>query len=151
MGEDPKSSLLKSDLHIPMPQKIDLTRPISEQIHGARYNAGKPRYDHIPPEFLKALAELLTAGNMYKYADPAANNRNWEKGMDIGDCMRAALSHITEYNLGHKYDVDQAMPPGFKGHHLIHAAWNCMVAYVCEVRGIGTDSRPKLRAEEEVE
>ena len=116
---------------------------------GARYNAGKPRYDHIPPAFIKALAEHLTAGNMYKYADESCNNRNWEKGMDIADCMRGALSHIVEYNLGHVYDHDPAMPPGYVAHHLIAAVWNLMAAWECERRNIGTDSRPKAQFDDE--
>lgn len=126
------------------------TASTAPTVQGARYNSSKPRYDHIPPAFLKALAQHFTAGNMYKYADPSCGNRNWERGMDIGDLLRGAISHITEYNLGYKYDVDPAMPPGYKAHHLIAAAWGLITAFECERRGIGTDSRPPAQFDQEV-
>ena len=104
---------------------------------GLRYDTGKPRYDLIPPAPYKALAQHSAAGAT-KYLD-----RNWEKGMPWGTCLRAAESHLTEWKLGHPLDpVDPKMPEGYRAHHLISAIWNLMVLYEYERRAIGTDDRP---------
>lgn len=103
---------------------------------GLRYDTGKPRYDLVPPVPYKALAVHFAAGAT-KYAE-----RNWEKGMSWGTCLRAAESHLTEWKLGHTLEpVDPKMPEGYRAHHLISAIWNLMVLYEYERRQIGKDDR----------
>lgn len=99
-----------------------------------RDSEGKPRYDLIPPEFLEALAVHLSEG-CKKYSD-----RNWERGMDWGQCYRALMSHATKWAKGETFDDDPKLP-GYNAHHMIAAAWNAMALYVYHARGIGNDNR----------
>lgn len=117
-----------------------LTTPISYDEYvktdnkGKRDSSGKPRFDLIPPEFLDALAVHYQKG-AEKY-DP----RNWERGMNWGECYRALLSHANKFWGGETFDVDPKMPD-YEAHHMIAAAWNAIALYVYWKRNIGIDNR----------
>jgi hypothetical protein len=113
-----------------------------EQV-GLRYDEGKPRYDLIPPAFIKALALHFEAATK-KYPD-----RNWEKGMSWCTIFRALISHAMEWFLGYKYDVDPTLKKGYKGHHMIAVAWNAMALFEYERRKIGFDDRVEEQFERE--
>ena len=76
---------------------------------GAQRDNGenKGRFDLVSGQGLLRLSKLYEAGAK-KYAD-----RNWEKGMNIGRCVSAAMRHLTKYMLGAD-DED----------HLAAVAWN---------------------------
>lgn len=67
---------------------------------GLKYDEGKPRYDLIPPEALKALATQLKYG-AEKYAD-----RDWEKGIHFGRLVRAATGHLWDFWAGEEFDEE---------------------------------------------
>ena len=69
--------------------------------------AGKGRYDLIPPAALRRIAGVYQRG-AEKYGQ-----RNWEKGMPIGRFLDSALRHIYQYIEGRR-DED----------HLAQAMWN---------------------------
>ena len=50
---------------------------LSEPTAGVKHDSGKLRMDLVPPEAIKAMADVLTSGAA-KYGD-----RNWEKGWPI--------------------------------------------------------------------
>ena len=102
---------------------------------GLRYDAGKPRYDLIPPEALEALAHVYTKG-AEKYAD-----RNWEKGMTWGRCFRAMISHAIAWWAGETFDKELGC------HHLAMAAWNAFALLTYQLREVGTDDRVKVRGD----
>jgi hypothetical protein len=81
---------------------------------GKTYDAGKLRFDLIPPEWEKALAEVMTAGAK-KYAD-----RNWEKGLSFSRRYGSARRHMNAYWSGEDFDKETGLP------HLAHAAWNML-------------------------
>lgn len=58
---------------------------------GTKHDKDKTRYDLLPPEALEAIAQVLTFGAK-KYGD-----RNWEKGIEKGRLIRAALSHTLKW------------------------------------------------------
>lgn len=99
---------------------------------GLRYDAGKPRYDLIPPEALDALAELYRVGATIKYAE-----RNWEKGMSWQKCYRSLLSHANKWQYGEDFDQETG------AHHMTAAAWNAIALLVYHTRQIGTDDRTR--------
>ena len=99
---------------------------------GARANAGKPRYDLIPPDALRALAWVYTLGAV-KYAD-----RNWEKGLSWSDTIGALERHAEAVKAGEDYDHETGLPHG------AHIAWNGLALASMLMRGIGTDDRAKL-------
>jgi len=72
---------------------------------------GKGRFDLLSAFALTRLAHVYEKGAR-KYDD-----RNWEKGLPISDCMDSALRHICQFMAGLK-DED----------HLAQACWNLMAA-----------------------
>jgi hypothetical protein len=111
---------------------------------GKRYSKGKPRYDLIPAEFIQALAVHYMEG-VKKYDD-----RNWERGMDWGECYRALQSHANKWMTGETWDEDPSMP-GYKAHHMIAVAWNAIALYIYQMRGIGNDNRHIVPFKDDVE
>lgn len=96
---------------------------------GVKYDAGKPRYDLIPPEIEEAIAQVLSFGAS-KYGA-----RNWEKGMAWGRPYAALRRHMGAWWGGEDKDQETGMS------HLWHAA--CCIAFLVtfEERGTGTDDR----------
>lgn len=99
---------------------------------GLRYDAGKARYDLLPADALHSLVNVYTAGAA-KYAD-----RNWEKGMSWSRCFGSLMRHCWAFWRGETFD------PESKCHHMAHAAWNALALVAYDLRGVGTDDRPKL-------
>lgn len=99
---------------------------------GVKYDAGKARYDLLPPEFLEATAQVLTFG-ANKYGE-----RNWELGMNWGRPFAALMRHMWAWWKGEKADPETGMS------HLWHAA--CCLAFLIafEARGTGTDDRKEV-------
>lgn len=91
----------------------------------------KPRYELIPPECIEALAAHLTkasgapAGDLWAWK---SNPYPWS--YRFGSVMR----HAWCWMKGDKYDQDG-------NHHLLAAAWWCLVLYFYELKGIGQDDR----------
>ena len=80
---------------------------------GKKYDEVKFRYDLIPPEVLKALAEVFTFGAA-KYA---ANS--WQDLPDFEERYYAALErHLQAHRMGERTDQESGML------HLAHAAVN---------------------------
>ena len=105
-----------------------LLSPVQEP-GACKFDENKPRYDLIPPEFLEGLAYLMGLGAK-KYAE-----RNCEKGTTWGRWYRAAHSHESAWWRKETYDPEDGQ------HHLLSAAWNLMMLYTYEIRGIGEDDR----------
>ena len=78
------------------------------------FDAGKLRFDLIPPEWESALAAVLTKG-AEKYAD-----RNWEKGLSWSRRYASARRHLNAFWRGEDNDPETGLP------HLAQAAWNCL-------------------------
>ena len=98
---------------------------------GLRYNDGKPRFDLLPPEALKALAAHYGKG-AEKYAA-----RNWERGMDWCKCFASLERHAWAWMGGEDLDPENG------SHHMIAVAWNAIALFTYAMRNIGTDDRPK--------
>lgn len=80
---------------------------------GIKFDSGKLRYGLIPPETLKALAEVLTFGAQ-KYAP-----NNWMLLDDGHDrYLDALFRHLEAYRSGETYDPESHL------HHLAHALTN---------------------------
>jgi len=80
---------------------------------GMKFDNGKLLYSLIPPETLKALAEVLTYGAQ-KYAP-----NNWQK-VENGDIryMDALFRHLEAFRSGETHDPESGM------HHLAHVLTN---------------------------
>ena len=94
-----------------------------------KFDAGKPAYDLIPPEFLDGLAEVLGHG-AEKYGA-----HNWWPGMRWGRYFAACMRHLWAFWRGEDIDPET----GFS--HLLHAA--ACVAFLAsyQARGVGQDDR----------
>lgn len=92
-------------------------------------DAGKPRYDLLPQEFLELTAQVLTYGAQ-KYS---ANN--WAKGADWSRYFSAMQRHLWAWWSGEDKDPETDIT------HLAHAA--CCLAFLMayENRGLGKDDR----------
>ena len=96
---------------------------------GAKFDAGKPRMDLIPPEVLAAL------GHIMRYGVDKYGARNWEKGMSWGRVFAACMRHLWAWWGGEEYDDESGMP------HLWHALWCVSVLVAFFSRNLGTDDR----------
>jgi hypothetical protein len=94
-----------------------------------KFDAGKPRYDLIPVEPLRALADLYTKGAL-KY-----NENNWCEGMSWGRIYSAMQRHAIAWLSGETHDpVDGQL-------HLSSVAWCAFTLLWYEMFGVGTDDR----------
>lgn len=95
---------------------------------GRKYDEGKLRYDLIPPEALRGLAEVYTIGAK-KYSD-----RNWEKGISYSRLIGALLRHLVDgFMMGE--DID----PENKQRHIDSVVWNAVALSTFEARGMGAE------------
>lgn len=108
---------------------------------GLRYDAGKLRYDLIPPEVIEALAQVYTDGAK-KYHD-----RNWEKGMSYSRLIRCIFSHLVKYIFGHRYDKD--LPDC---EHMAMVMWNAAAILTYDKRDMATEFNdlPHWRFEDKI-
>ena len=117
----PPNSLKNGDV-------TDASQRVSEP--ALRFDAGKPRYDLLPPDALEELVMVYTKGAA-KYAD-----RNWEKGMSWSRCFGSLMRHSWKFWKGEKLDPETGC------HHMAMAAWNALALIAYDMRGKGTDDRP---------
>lgn len=106
---------------------------------GLRYNAGKPRYDLIPPEALDALAAYYGLLGGPPEGPPKYPERNWERGMAMCKCFASLMRHAWKWMRGQDIDSET------KTHHMIAVAWNAFAIYTYYFRSTGTDDRPIVK------
>lgn len=98
---------------------------------GTKHDAGKVRMELLPPEFLNAVAEIITFG-AEKYAP-----RDWEQGMDYGRVYGALQRHLNAWWSGQDTDDETGKS------HLWHAGACLAFLITYEQRGVGKDDRPR--------
>lgn len=87
---------------------------------GRKDDQDKPRWELMPPEFLKDFSKVLTYGAK-KYGA-----RNWEKGIEFGRLFGALQRHLWDFWEGIDTDPESGLP------HLAHAA--CMLSFLHTLR-----------------
>lgn len=114
-------------------------REITWPTEAVKHDQGKARFDLIPPEFMFALAEILTFG-ANKYAD-----RNWELGMPWGRVYAALMRHMWCWWAGKaptaKSFLFGELDEETGKSHLWHAACCLCFLVTFEERASGTDDR----------
>lgn len=85
---------------------------------GFKADAGKERFDLIPPGPLLRLADLFTKGSV-KYSA-----RNWEAGMRYGKVFSAMMRHAWKF--WGRIDENDLDPQDLQ-HHLDSVAWCAIV------------------------
>lgn len=102
-------------------------------------DAGKARWDLMPPDALDELADVFTLG-AGKYGE-----RNWEGGLSWGRVFAALMRHAWAWWRGEQRD------PVDGQHHLASVAWCALVLMAYEKRRSGDDDRtlvPRPRSEQ---
>lgn len=94
------------------------------EVGGARWNAGKDRWDLVPFDALAEVVKVYTVGAR-KYADD-----NWLKGMSWRICIGATFRHFTSWLLGETNDKETGC------NHLAHAVWNILALLTYQIRGM---------------
>ena len=77
-------------------------------------DAGKLRYDLMPPFALNELVRVFSCG-AEKYGE-----RNWEAGLDWSRLYAAAQRHLWSWWAGEDADPETSL------NHQAHAAWYCL-------------------------
>jgi hypothetical protein len=126
----PADDLAKAGFNIVEDPVADTPKGAPE-VKGYKIDAGKPRYDLIPPEVMHGMAAVLTAG-LAKYPE-----RNWEHGLKWCQIFAALQRHSWAWMAGETNDPETGLP------HTWHMAACCAMLAATEVRGVGTDDRPQ--------
>lgn len=116
-------------------QEADLAGAVLKAVEvtplGRKDDAGKIRLDLLPLDALTAVGDVLTDGAT-RYGD-----RNWEAGMAWHRLFGALLRHTWAWWQGEGKDPDS------RRSHLAHAACCVLFLLAYEIRGAGTDDRPR--------
>lgn len=96
-----------------------------------KFDQDKVRIELFPGDVLHAISDILTFGAK-KYAD-----RNWELGMNWSRPFGALMRHMWKWFQGENLDAETGKS------HLWHAGCCIVFLIAYEMRGIGTDDRPK--------
>lgn len=94
------------------------------EVGGARWNAGKARWDLLPFDALAEVVKVYTFGAS-KYSDD-----NWRKGMSWRICIGATFRHFTSWILGETNDKESGC------NHLAHAIWNLLALLTYQIGGM---------------
>lgn len=111
---------------------------------GVKYDTGKVRLELLPPEFLFAVAQILTFG-ANKYAD-----RNWELGMKWSRVFGALMRHMWTWwgNKSERTTNNFLFGPldTETGYSHLHHAGACLAFLITyEERNIGEDDRVDIQ------
>ncbi len=104
--------------------------PEPEAFGGRKDDTGKLRYDLIPIEPMRKVAEVYTIGAK-KYED-----RNWEKGIKWGRIYAAMQRHLTSWWNGEQNDPIDGQ------HHLASVVWGALALMEFEKTHRDLDDRP---------
>lgn len=119
-----------------MPQEeVRIVDPVTGGAKGSK----PARFDLIPPDALWEVAEVYGAGCNGKY-EP----RNWEKGYAWGLSFASLNRHIKLFEMGERIDNGTPDNPGTGKHHMACAVFHALALLAFDLRGIGTDDRPKI-------
>jgi hypothetical protein len=80
-----------------------------------RFDAGKARWDLLPPGPLSELVNVFTYGSL-KYKE-----ESWRDGYKFKPTFAAMLRHAFRWFAGETHDPESGC------HHLAHVAWNALV------------------------
>jgi len=97
-----------------------------------RYDAGKPRFELIPPDALIEVAKVYEMGAEKYDAD------NWVKGMSWRRVVGSMLRHTMSWLGGEDVDKESGVA------HMAHVAWGALTLIAYGKRGVGVDDRVKV-------
>lgn len=103
-------------------------------VNAIKLDIGKERFDLIPVEPLRQLAQLYTVGAV-KYED-----NNWRKGLAWSRIFSAIMRHLWKFWKGEDVDEETGVP------HVINAAWGCLTLAQYMVDRRKFDDRYKEKA-----
>ena len=96
---------------------------------GKKWDAGKLRYDLLPPDALEEIVKVYTMGAT-KYAP-----HNWAKGMAWSRVFAAMMRHAWAYWRGEDNDPESGL------NHMAHVAWGALTMLAYSKREVGNDDR----------
>lgn len=101
-----------------------------------RFNAGKPQLSQLDPQFLLALADLMTA-SATKYGE-----FNYASGQELRTPLDSMSRHLLAYLSGENNDKESLR------NHMLHIAANAMIVYRSQIIAeeqpeLGLDNRHK--------
>lgn len=126
---NPRSQSLPR-LSMPAPAETIHTDPVT----GGQKGRKLARFSLLPWDALWLVAEHFGKGAK-KYAD-----RNWELGYNWSDNHDAIHRHLALWWHGETYGKDDKFG---QFRHIVAVAWHALVLVAFEIRGAGTDDRPK--------
>ncbi len=108
---------------------------ITDPVTGGQKGRKPERFDLFPFDALEEVARVYGMGAS-KYADD-----NWLKGYAWRLSLGALLRHVSRFAIGEDRDPESGCL------HLAHACWHTLTLLTFCMRGLGTDDRAKVEAE----
>lgn len=106
---------------------------------GTRHNSGKLRWRNVP---LFLFEDLIKVGEM---GEKKYGTFNFLKGFPINDILDSAKRHLCKFENPYELDTDEESGQS----HLLHAAWNLIVAHYVMKYMPEKDDRHKIQKNED--
>jgi hypothetical protein len=100
---------------------------------GGQKGVKPERYDLIPWDAMDEIARVYAFGAT-KYDD-----HNWAKGYPWGWSLAALFRHASLFARGEDRDKESGCL------HLAHVAWHCLTMMMFHIKGIGRDTRLRIK------
>jgi len=117
------------------PDGKPFSRPqVQQKSEGAlRFDAGKPRFELMPPDALEEVAKV------YEFGAKKYGENNWLKGMSWLRVVGSMLRHTYAWLAGEEHDVESKLHP------MAHVVFGALTIIAYSKRKLGEDNRPKVR------
>jgi hypothetical protein len=118
--------------------KVDTTPEVivTDPETGGKKGRKLARWDMIPPDVLRELAEHYGKGEL-KYPANPDGTANWQRGYDWRLSISSLQNHLNQWLLGEDTDAETGT------NHLVAVIWHAIALRWFQLHGKGRDTRPK--------
>jgi hypothetical protein len=116
--------------------RAQVEKIITDPVTGGKKGRKLARWDMIPPDVLRELAEHYGKGEL-KYPANPDGSANWQLGYDWRLSISSLQNHLNQWLLGEDTDAETGT------NHLVAVIWHAIALRWFQLHGKGRDTRPK--------